>query len=339
MVKVFAKEPYKKTKYVPEKIRGYLDLLRPFTLLAPFIGGISGALMGLAIDPLPGYENALVAPEFAGTFPYFSWKFPFIELIWGVVTLMLINAGSNALNQVYDSKIDKINKPYRPIPQGIVTKDEARTIAWIIYLVTLWRAASFGVEAEGRGAFAFLLLVIMIVTIIYSIPPLRLKKRLWVANFSIAATRGLLGFVAAWCIFGNYWNPTPWIIGLIMGIYLIGAVTTKDFTDIKGDKKYGIKTLPIYYGKKAAISLSAPFFVLPFLLIPLAIWRGRLITATLGMSILIIWGVYIVFLLFKYAEVPDKKFENSPVWKHMYLMLMAIQIGFCVSYLYPHFYG
>ena len=337
MVKLYEKEPYKKA-LVPKKIRAYIDLLRPFTLLAPLIGGISGALLGLAVDPLPGYDNRLVAPVISSNFPYFSWDFPFLELLWGVVTLMMINAGSNALNQVYDAKIDKINKPYRPIPKKIVTKDEARTIAWIIYLVILWRAATFSVEAEGRGAFAFFILVIMIVTIFYSVPPVRLKKRLWTNNFSIAATRGLLGFVAAWCIFGDYRNPTPWIIGLIMGIYLIGAVTTKDFTDFKGDKKYGMKTLPIHYGRTSAIALSAPFFVLPFLLIPLAIWRNRLIPETMWMSVLILWGAYIVFLLYKYAEVPDEKFENSPVWKHMYLMLMAIQIGFCVSYLYDYFY-
>jgi len=45
------------------------------------------------------------------------------------------------------------------------------------------------------------------------------------------------------------------------------------------------------------------------------------------------WGAYIAFLLFRYAETPDKKFENTPVWKHMYFMLMAMQIGFCVTYL------
>ncbi|MBU4189654.1 MAG: hypothetical protein KJ886_01475, partial [Candidatus Thermoplasmatota archaeon] len=54
---------------------------------------------------------------------------------------------------------------------------------------------------------------------------------------------------------------------------------------------------------------------------------------TMILTALAAWGVYIAFLLFKYAETPDKKFENTPVWKHMYFMLMAMQIGFCVTYL------
>jgi 4-hydroxybenzoate polyprenyltransferase len=336
MVKIFAKDSYKKVKFSP-KVRGVIDLFRPFTLLAPLIGGLSAALMALAIDPVPKFagrfiiDGALVGPEFSWSYPFMYWKFPLLELITGVTALMLVNAGSNILNQVYDLKIDRINKPYRPIPSKIITSDEARTIAWVVYLITLWRAASV-----GSGAFLFLILVIMLITIFYSIPPLRFKKRLFISNMSIAFARGMLGFVAGWCIFGDPFNQTPWLIGLVMSIYLIGAVTTKDFTDIPGDKKFGMRTLPIVFGKKKAIAISAPFFVSPFILIPYGIWRGHLIEESIILLVLIIWGAYIVYLLYKYGDVPDRKFENTSVWIHMYLMLMAIQLGFCLIYIYQN---
>jgi len=35
-VKLTMKEPYAKTRFLSAKFRGYLDLLRPFTLVAPF---------------------------------------------------------------------------------------------------------------------------------------------------------------------------------------------------------------------------------------------------------------------------------------------------------------
>jgi 4-hydroxybenzoate polyprenyltransferase len=333
MVKLYAKDSYKKANYAP-KIRGILDLFRPFTLLAPLVGGIAAALMALAIDPLPKFEGrfilngAFIGPEFSWSYPFVYWEFPLLELLAGVSSLMLVNAGSNVLNQVYDIKIDRINKPYRPIPSKIITLDEARTVAWVLYLVTLWRAA-----AVSSGAFLFLILIIMLITIFYSIPPVRLKKRLFISNLSIAFARGMLGFAAGWCIFGDPFNPTPWLIGMVMSIYLIGAVTTKDFTDIKGDKKFGMRTLPVEFGKKTAINISAPFFVSPFILIPLGIWRGHLIESTMNMIVLIVWGVYIVVLLYKFADTPDKKFENTPVWLHMYFMLMAIQLGFCLIYI------
>jgi 4-hydroxybenzoate polyprenyltransferase len=339
MVKIFAKDSYKKVKYSP-KMRAILDLFRPFTLLAPLIGGTAAALMALALDPLPKYggrfivDGAILSPQFSWSYPFMFWEFPLLELITGVSALMLVNAGSNVLNQVYDFKIDKINKPYRPIPSRIITINEARTVAWVVYLITLWRAA-----AVGSGAFLFLILIIMLITIFYSIPPLRLKKRLFISNLSIAFARGMLGFVAGWAIFGNPFNQTPWLIGLIMSIYLIGAVTTKDFTDMKGDKKFGIRTLPVVFGKRKSIMISAPFFVSPFLLIPIGILRGYLIESAMNLIVLIIWGVYIVLLLYKYADVPDKKFENTPVWLHMYCMLMAIQLGFCLIYIHSAMAG
>jgi hypothetical protein len=43
-----------------------------------------------------------------------------------------------------------------------------------------------------------------------------------------------------------------------------------------------------------------------------------------------VWGVYVVLLLFREKDLHDEIFENSPAWKHMYLMLMSMQLGFCL---------
>lgn len=307
MTKIFEKDSWSKVKYVPQRLRGYADLLRPFTLLAPAVGGICGALM-------------------ASGFNHFS-RFEVMIIVHGVGTLVLINGASNALNQVYDAEIDSINKPYRPIPSGIVTKDEARTIAYFLYFFALFRACMLNFD------FAALVLIIMCITVVYSVEPIRLKKRLWLSNIAIAFCRGMLGFVAAWCLFGHITDKVPWIVGSVMFIYLFGATTTKDFPDVNGDREYNIKTLPVVYGRDKAIAFSAPFFVLPFVLIPIGILSGYLYEKTIYLCLLAIWGAYIVFLMWKYADVPDKKFENTPVWKHMYFMLMVMQIGFCLSYL------
>lgn len=328
MVGLMGQKPVKEVngtwKMFPRKIRGIIQLMRPFTLFAPFVGGISGALMALA------KETGLSAPYIAADYPYLRWDFPFLELIFGAMTLVIVNAASNTLNQVYDLEIDKINKPYRPLPKKILTKDEARTIAWVLYLVTIWRITML------NRVFATLVLVIMLVTIFYSIPPLRFKKRFLLSNISIAFARGFLGFVAAWSIFDQTIHPleepTPWAIGLLFGIYLMGAVTTKDFTDIEGDSKYRMNTLPVVMGLKGSIMFSAPFFVIPFILIPIGVWRGHLIPETMAISIFIVWGVYIIYLLAYTATEEDTTFENSPVWKHMYLMMIALQLSFCLVY-------
>jgi 4-hydroxybenzoate polyprenyltransferase len=323
-----------KNKFIsrtPLKLRGLVALIRPFTLLAPIIGGICGGLMGFrAANP----DSRVALPViFLSNLPY-EWPFiryhdGFIDLLIGASTLAIVNAASNSINGIYDSDIDKINKPYRPIPSGIITRDEGRTVAWALYLVALFRAVLLN---RIFGLFVFL---IILITIAYSVPPIRIKKRLWLSNFIIAFARGLLGFVAAWAIFGDpFTDWTPWIIGGVMAIFLVGAITSKDFTDKEGDEKFGINTLPIRYGNRKAAIISGPFFVLPFILILLGVEFDLLKLGTIWLALLAIWGVMIGLLMQTTASMPGKTFENSPIWVNMYLMLMALQIFFCATYVF-----
>jgi 4-hydroxybenzoate polyprenyltransferase len=325
VVKLSPRESYEKVEFFPKKIRGLIDLIRPFTLLAPAIGGTAAALIGLCI----ANASYLTAPLIMAHLT---------DLIWGVSTLVIVNAASNSLNAAYDVDIDKINKPYRPIPSGVVTKDEARSLAWILYLVTIWRAATV-----FRFTYSFLVLLIMLITIGYSMPPLRFKQRLWISNLSVAWARGMLGFVAAWAIFDdplrpyNGWpfDPRPWAIGMIMFIFLTGATTTKDLTDIKGDRRFGMRTLPVVYGLRKAALYSSPFLVAPFILIPVEVLMGVLDWHANLLVILAAWAGYLIYLLSKANFSQDQKLENSPVWTHMYLILLAMQLGFMAVYVFP----
>ena len=295
---------------VPRKIAAYVELVRPFTLLAPIFGGIGGATLALA------------ANDFAG----FSWG----TLVYGTATLVLLNAASNCLNAAYDAHIDAINKPYRPIPRGLVTRDEAASLAYLLYFVAFFRAILISVS------FWALVMLISAVSYYYSMPPVRFKKRFWLSNISIAFGRGCLGFVAAWTLFADPLSPTPWIIGGIMFIFLVGATTSKDFTDVEGDRRYGMNTLPVVYGSRKAALIATPFFVAPFLLIPIGVLEGYLVPESNVLLVLALWGVYVMYLLQGKAQERDPSFENSPAWKHMYLMLFALQLGFAIVYLYHY---
>jgi 4-hydroxybenzoate polyprenyltransferase len=334
MVRIWGKESYDKAMIMPLKLRGFIDLIRPFTLLAPMIGGLCGGLMGWAsVNDYP--SNPLPFLFINDHFPFIQYHDGFLQLIIGVSTLIILNAASNALNGVYDVEIDKINKPYRPIPAGVVTKDEARTIAWILYPLVLFRAMLMDREPGTSGFFGLFVLLIMLITIAYSTRPLRLKKRLWISNITIAFARGLLGFVAAWSIFGNPFSDlTPWFIGGVMMIFLIGAITSKDFTDIIGDKVHGIRTLPVVYGIKKSALVSGPFFVIPFFLILIGLMTGVLKSDMFWVLLLAIWGVVIAILMQKVATREEKIFENTIIWVNMYLFLMAMQISFFITYVF-----
>ncbi|MGA1872419.1 MAG: UbiA prenyltransferase family protein [Thermoplasmatota archaeon] len=321
--KLFMKDPLDKAEYAPKRFRAFIDLVRPFTLLAPALGGISGSLMALLV------QNELSRPFISLRWPFLHIPgLPMLTIISGVTSLVFLNAASNTLNQVYDRDIDIINKSYRPIPTGVVTPKEGIWLSVLLYGIALWRAAMV------NRYFLLMASILILFTIAYSVPPFRLKKRLWLSNISVAIPRGMLGIVAAWTITGDIYDPIPWLIGSVIAVFLVGSTTTKDITDIPGDDLFGMRTLPVYYGKKKAIALSSPFFVFPFVMMVVYAYLGLLPRYSLYMAfIFLIWSSLVIYLLYKEGDKEDEHFENSPAWKQMYLMLMGMQIGFLTLFL------
>ena len=130
-----------------------------------------------------------------------------------------------------------------------------------------------------------------------------------------------------------------WSIGGIFALFLLGATSTKDFSDMEGDRAYGCITLPIRFGVARAAKIMAPFFVLPWLLIPVLTWLpggarltgNRSFLTALGIG-LALWGSYTARLLLRNPEELAST-ENHPAWTHMYLMLMCAQVGFALAYI------
>ena len=165
-LKLTMKEPYSKSRFLSKRFRGYFDLIRPFTLATPLF--VSMFIMFASLV----YNN-----QFAGS-P--NW---WITIGQASLTLVFLNAASNALNQATDAEADIISKPYRPIPRGIVKPEEAQSIAYLFYLFALLRAVTINI---WFGVFVFF---IMIFTVTYSLPP-RMKRFLFLNQVWIAVPRG-----------------------------------------------------------------------------------------------------------------------------------------------------
>jgi len=303
--KLTIKEPYTKTKFLSKQARGTIDLFRPFTLFAPFV--VSSAIMSASLifnlDP-----NNIIIPG--------DW---WITIGQASFTITLVNAASNALNQATDVKADKISKPYRPIPKGVVKADGAQSLAYILYLFALLRAVTINV---WFGIFIFL---IMVFTVTYSLPP-RMKKYLFINQVWIAIPRGMFGILASWSVFGDPFTPTPLIIGAISTTYLIGGMATKDITDSEADKKTGVHTMINTFGCKKTALMVLPFIVFPFAFIPMFI-NSNLIEYYLSpLTLLIIPGFFIAFLIYKGIE--SKTLENVQAWAIMYIQYIIFAMAF-----------
>ena len=126
-------------------------------------------------------------------------------------------------------------------------------------------------------------------------------------------------------------------------LFLLGATTSKDFADMEGDRRAGCSTIPVRYGVRRAAWLSAPFFIVPWILFPLGTWLrragGRPVlsgnAALLGIlgATLFFYGIYVVYLMVRRPEALATQGENHPSWTHMYRMMMVAQVGIAVAYL------
>lgn len=300
---------------VSERLHTYYVFTRPFTLLPPALGMISGGLTGYGAK----------VGELVSDNPY---RIAF-NIVCGALMASFLNAASNAINQVYDLELDRVNKPERMIPSGRMSEREGTWVAVVLYVVSLAFALAVNLECF---AIAFIAAVL---TIVYSVPPLRTKRWGWSANLTIAVPRGLLLKVCGWSAARSIWHEESWYIGSIFFFFLLGAASTKDFADMDGDEKGGCITLPIKYGVKKAAYLISPSFVLPFLLMPLGAQLGLLTgNATLltvfGLG-LAAWGAYVNYLILRKPEALATT-ENHPSWTHMYLMMMVAQVCFIVAY-------
>jgi geranylgeranylglycerol-phosphate geranylgeranyltransferase len=301
-VKLTMKEPYTKSRFLSAKFRGYIDLLRPFTLLAPFF--VSMFLM----------FASLVYNDKFDAFP--NW---WITIGQASLTLVFLNGASNALNQATDVEADKISKPYRPIPRGVVERDEAQSIAYILYLFALLRAVTIN---TWFGVFIFL---IMIFTVTYSLPP-RMKRFLFVNQVWIAIPRGLFAILASWSVFGDPFQPVPIIIGLIATVFFMGAMTTKDIVDCEADRKTGTRTLINTFGIKKAAFISLPFLIVPFATIPLLIHYSVINSYFLPLTIFIIPAFLVFYLMLRQQQ--SETLENVQAWSLMYVTYLFYAIVF-----------
>jgi len=299
------------------KLRAYIDLARPFTLVAPALGFVSGALTAIGAAPRDSLSFAILVPPLIGS-----------------AMAAVLNAGNNALNQIYDLDIDRVNKPTRPLPTGRLSIGEVWVFTIVTYALALLLA--WLVAPGGRHECFWLVAIAVVCTYLYSVPPFRTKRLgIW-ANVTIAIPRGTLLKVAGWSSAKTIAGIEPWYIGAIFGLFLLGATTTKDFADMEGDRRGGCRTLPIQYGVRRAAWMISPSFVVPFLMIPIGAWlqilTGNFVLLQLLGAVMTAYGVYVCYLMLRRPEELAVE-ANHVSWAHMYRMMFVAQIGFALAYL------
>lgn len=299
--------------FINKKLRAYSDTTKPASTL-----GVMGVYLMASIF----FFYYTGQPESITT--------DFRDIIYVVVTVGLAHGASQAMNMAEDAEMDMEtdHKQNRPIPAGIISEEEARTVAWVLILAAVGRAYLV------NSTFGAVMSVLIFMGIFYNLDPIRAKERIISIPWQ-AVSRGLLSFPAIWAAYGDVWSPTPWVLGLFLFFYVLGFQNTADIIDRHVDEDHGIRTFVVEFGvvQTSYIALGSSLMMVAVILwsVSVGLLPNRLIWALAIMP-------FCLWMWFQMRYNPHEVSEvtgNHPAWLHFYIgMVLSVSIPMTVEILY-----
>lgn len=177
----------------------YLQLMRPANIITALTNVISGITASLYISK---NENFL----------------DYSNIVYLLVATTGLYGGGIVFNDFFDSTIDLIERPNRPIPSGAVTRKQAAILGVLLFLCSLIAALKVSLEAFDIS------LIICILCFVYNI---KTKHYRWLGGLTLALCRGLNLLLGTTLINGgiNYFWPLGFIpFGLTVAITSVSQV-------------------------------------------------------------------------------------------------------------------
>lgn len=186
----------------------------------------------------------------------FVWSVPHVLAAVSCMVLSgpLLAGFTQTINDYYDREIDAINEPDRPIPSGAISlgQVQAQIVVLLIaglglaVLLDLWAAQTFPTR-HSQWVVTLIALVGVFLAYIYSAPPLKLKQNGWLGNYALGASYIALPWCAGHALFGTL-TPTIVVLTLFYSFAGLGIAIVNDFKSVEGDRRLGLKSLPVQFG-------------------------------------------------------------------------------------------
>jgi hypothetical protein len=203
-----------------QALRGYLRLMRP----ANIITAISDILAGVAIAGYyTGYNAGAIQPS------------PVILLVLSTIGLY---GGGVVFNDVFDAELDKIERPERPIPSGLIQKQHATLLGSALLLTGIVAAFFVHTSLLPSGLIALLIAIAALVYDKWG------KHHALLGPLNMGVCRGLnllLGISIIPVALYQYWA-----ISLIPVLY-IAAITMISRGEVHGGKRGTLYAAAVFY--------------------------------------------------------------------------------------------
>lgn len=181
-----------------------------------------------------------------------------IQILIASAAVFLISGGGMVINDYFDYKADKVNRPKRTIPSGKISRRNALTYSLILFI--LGNAIVFFLNYK----MLYLALFNTFLLLIYSC---RLKKIILLGNFTISWLTASIFLFGS--LLSGFITATVFILFLMVFSSTVGREITKTIEDVEGDKKINANTLPIVAGKNFAAWIAVFFIIFAVLFSPI----------------------------------------------------------------------
>jgi geranylgeranylglycerol-phosphate geranylgeranyltransferase len=272
--------------------KGYILLTRPFNLAIAFLSIFMGGAVTGTVQPL-------------------------VKLLLACFSATCITAGANAVNDYFDIDIDRINKPERPLPSGLVGPKAAHRFSILCFII--------GVLLGSLIDAACLSIAFMSSVLLYFYS-YRLKRTMVWGNLAVALVSGM-AFVFGGLAVGRIREAA--VVGTFAFLFHLAREMIKDAEDVEGDRALGLRTLPIVRGVHATLVWAALVMVvlMAATVIPYAagiFGKAYLVTVLLGVDAFLIFVIVSMF-----SNPGPKHLRKLAAWMKgdMLLGLLAVFLG------------
>jgi 4-hydroxybenzoate polyprenyltransferase len=198
-----------------------------------------------------------------------------LAIVWGCVFVI-------TTNNLADQEIDRWVNKQRPLVNGAISCRDYQilaVVAGILAIAYAWAASYYTL---------FTLVLFMGLYSVYSLPPVRFKRVPFFSKLVIAVNS--LAFVIMGYVFtGGEVTGFPPLIILWFLVFFTAAMNFIDIKDYSGDKRAGIKTLPVLWGFEKSQRVIGLFFLLACVAAPFAVGQMILLAPSAGAGIAQYW--------------------------------------------------
>jgi 4-hydroxybenzoate polyprenyltransferase len=208
------------------------------------------------------------------------------QILWITVAMVGARSLAMALNRLIDAAIDARNPrtARREIPAGLLSRSDVIAFAvasLIVFLVAVWQLAPitrwlWPIPVAGFVVYPYL------------------KRFTWLCHPFLGAVDGLAP-VGAWVAVTNHVDPTSFLLGGAVALWIGGFDIIYATMDLDIDRAQGLHSIPRRFGIATALRITRVFHLLSVLLL---VWLG----IALGLGPLYYLGVAVVAALLAYEN-------------------------------------